>query len=104
MNNIPLYRIDCYNPVLKVTDKIDICYGEAVISIWNEPIGKIWRVNKNGEVQWSRHIMVSKETIMTLNVIDLVNPDVKYYTVIHDQHDFKMFTHNVNVEFNLRWI
>lgn len=104
MNNIPLYRIDCYNPVLKVTDKIDICYGETVISIWNEPIGKIWRVNKTGEVQWSRHIMVSKETIMTLVVIDLVNPDVKYYTVIHDRHDFNMFIHNVNVEFNLRWI
>lgn len=48
--------------------------------------------------------MVSKETIMTVDVIDPVNPDVKYHTVIHDRHDFNMFIHNVNVEFKLRWI
>lgn len=104
MNNIPLYRINCYNPVLKVTDKIDICYGETVDSIWHEPLGMIWRVNENGKNQWPSKIMVSKETIMTLDVIDPVNPDVKYHTVIHDQHDFNMFIHNVKVEFKLRWI
>lgn len=104
MNNIPLYRIDCYNPALKVSDKIDICYGETVNSVWYETLGIIWSVNENGTYQWENRIIVNKETIMTLDVIDSVNPDVKYHTVIHGRHDFNMFIHNVNVEFKLRWI